>query len=146
VPKFQNAFTLIELMTVVIILGIIAGFGIPGYQKTRGRVIEKEGAHSLAVIASAMEMFRLRNPGYPDPPGGANLDVNDINTTLSLGIIEQNINYTCADDDDNTTFTCTADPDDYTWELNISETNDGNPRCSIATCPTCVAGGCPGTI
>ena len=74
-------------------------------------------------------------PGYPDPPGGAALDLNDINTTLFLSIIAQNMTYTCADDDDDTTFSCTAA--EGGWTLRVTEADGENACCSTAgLCPT----------
>jgi len=133
--KYQNAFTLIELMIVVILLGIIAAFGIPNYGKSHDRVNEKTGQYNLSVIDSAMEMYRMRNAGYPNPAGVAALDLDDINTILSLGIIEQNMTYACIDDDDDTTFSCTAA--EGGWTLRIADIDDGNVCCSTAgLCPT----------
>jgi len=140
--KSKNAFTLVELMIVVVLLGIIAAFGIPDFSKSHERVDEKEGEHSLRVIATAMEMYRVRNNGYPDPTtAGFDLDVVDINTTLFLGVIEQSMTYECTDDDDDTTFLCTA-VSTYGWELDVAEADEGIPRCSSGTCPTCTGAGC----
>jgi len=131
--KFQNAFTLIELMIVVVVLAIIAGYGIPNYNKSQERVDEKDGKNNLETIASAMEMYRVRNAGYPDPP--AALTLNDINTTLYLGIVAQNMTYNCADDNNTTTFSCTAA--EGGWTLRVTQADDGIVCCSTAgLCPT----------
>ena len=132
--KLKNAFTLVELMIVVVMLGMIAAFGIPNYRKSHDRVNEKTGNYNLNVIDSAMEIYRMRNAGYPDPPGGAALDFDDINTILNLGIIEQNMTYACIDDNDDTTFSCTAA--EGGWTLRITDTDDGNVCCSAGLCPT----------
>jgi len=140
----QNAFTLIEMMIVVIVMGIIAGFGIPSFNKSQERVAEKDGAYNLGTIGSAMEMYRVRNAGYPS----TNLtNVNNINTTLSLGIIEQNMTYDCTSTNSPSpgTFTCTA-VSTYGWELDISESDNGVPRCSSGSCQLCLPGGCPVTF
>jgi len=131
--KSQNAFTLIELMIVVVVLAIIAGFGIPTFTKSQERVDERDGEYNLGTIASAMEMFRMRNAGYPDPPAALNL--GDINTTLYLGIIGQNMTYVCADDDNTTTFSCTAA--EGGWTLRVTQADNGIVCCSTAgLCPT----------
>lgn len=129
--KFQNAFTIIELMIVVVLLGIIAMFVIPDYGKSRAGVTERDGAYNLGVMATAMEVFRVRNGGYPP---GALANVAVINNDLNLGVIEQNIVYSCASG--IAAFTCTANPADYGWVLAVSETNAGNPICSVGPCPT----------
>jgi len=75
-----------------------------------------------------MEMYKARNDGYP---GSKLNNIDDINTILSLAIIEQNIAYDCTSN--NTAFTCTA-VSKYGWELNVSESDSGNPRCSVGIC------------
>jgi len=132
--KSQNAFTLIELMIVVVVLAIIAGYGIPTFNKSQDRVVERDGENNLETIASAMAMYRARNAGYPDPP--AALNVNDINNTLFLGIVAQNLTYACADDDDTTTFSCTVA--EGSWTLRVTQADDGIVCCLGAAnlCPT----------
>jgi len=141
--RSQNAFTLIELMIVVVIMAIIAGFGIPNFNRSREWVVEKDGAYNLGIISSAMEMFRVRNNGNY-ALGGTLDNVGEINTTLDLGIIEQRIVYSCTGA--GAAFICTANPDEYAWNLNVRDEDDGNPRCSAGTCPRCVAVGCPATF
>jgi len=134
--KTIKGFTLIEILIVVILLGVIAGFGIPSYNNAREKSDEREGEFSLSVIAAAMENYEYRNAGYP----AASLpQIDDINTTLNLGILEQNMDYDCTSS--SATFTCTA-ISTYGWELDISNTSNGVVRCSVVTCPTCLPGGC----
>jgi len=130
----QNAFTLIELVIVVVLLAIIAAYGIPTFTKSRQRVSERDGGNNLETIASAMEMYRMRNEGYPDPPGVLNLA--GINTTLYLGIIAQDMTYACADDNDITTFSCTAA--EGGWTLRITQADNGVVCCvnPPGLCPT----------
>jgi len=132
--KSQNAFTLIELVIVVVILAIIAGYGIPNFNKSQERVNERDGEFNLGTVASAMEMYRLRNDGAYAL--GSDLDnIGEINTTLYLGIIELDMVYSCTGD--GTIFTCTANPDDYTWNIEVSDTDLGVPVCATGpACPT----------
>jgi len=134
--KSQNAFTLIELVIVIVLLAIIAGYGIPTFTKSQERVDERDGEFNLGTIASAMEMYRMRNEGYPDPPGVAPLNLDDINTTLYLGIIAQDMTYVCADDNNTTTFSCTAA--EGGWTLRITQADNGIVCCLGAAnlCPT----------
>jgi len=137
--KFQKAFTLIEVMIVVIILAILAGFGLPNINKTQERVAEKDAAYNLVIIGAAMEIFRVRNAGYP---GLVNVGIDEINVVLNLGIIEQNMDYECTSTPGS--FTCTA-LSTYGWELELTETDGGIPRCSGGPCPVCLPV-CPGTF
>ena len=133
--KSQSAFTLIELMIVVVLLGIVVVFGIPSYNKSRARAVEKDGVHNLSAIALSMEMYKVRDDGGEYPRGSVLGDVGEINTTLDLGIIEQRMVYSCKGTGNN--FDCTADPDDYKWKIEVSNTDSGNPNCKPGpACPT----------
>jgi general secretion pathway protein G len=68
--KFQTGFTLIEIMVVVVIIGILAALVVP---KVMGRPDQAKATVArgdLKAIASALEMYRLDNQGYPDTQGG----------------------------------------------------------------------------
>ena len=135
--RVRDAFTLVELLITVSLLVIIIALGVPGYKKSHERADEREAISNLSLIASAMETYHVRYDNFPP----ANLlQVLDINTTLNIGIYEHRVDYSCTSS--AATFTCTANPIAYSWDLNISNGDDGNPRCSAGTCPTCVSGGC----
>jgi len=90
----RRAFTLTELMISVVLLGLVAGFGIPSYTKAREKADEKEAVHSVRMMGEAVKNYMIRNNGIfpPDAP-----EVNDINTTLNLGFIENTMDYRCLD-------------------------------------------------
>lgn len=132
--KSQNAFTLIELMIVIVIMAVIAAFGIPNFSRSQERVAERDGDNNLSTIALAMNMFRVRNNGAY--PLGSDLDnIGEINTTLNLGIIGQKIAYSCTGN--GVIFTCTANPDDYGWNVEVSDSDLEVPVCAAGpACPT----------
>lgn len=132
--KSQSAFTLIELMIVVVLLGIVVVFGIPNYDKSRARTVEKDAVHNLTAIALSMEAFKFRDDGGEYPNGSVLDDVGEINTTLDLGIIEQRMVYSCIGN--GNFFNCTANPDDYIWGIRVRDTDSGNPNCQPGPCPT----------
>ncbi len=72
--KSQHAFTLIELLIVVAIIGILASVAYPGYQDyvTRSRRADAQGA--LENFANTMERYFTENNDYCDAggAGGAN--------------------------------------------------------------------------
>lgn len=121
-------------MIVVVLLGIVVVFGIPNYDKSRARAVEKDGVHNLSVIALSMEMYKVRDDGGKYPNGSVLGDVGEINTTLDLGIIGQKMVYSCIGN--GNFFNCTANPDDYTWRIRVRDTDSGNPNCQSGSCPT----------
>ena len=73
--KSQKAFTLIELMIVVAIIGIMAGIAYPAYQDSviRSRRADAKGA--LMSFASAMERHFTENNSYCDAGGAGGADL-----------------------------------------------------------------------
>lgn len=128
--RTRNAFTFMELLVVVILVGIVAAFAIPSYGRARERVDEREALDNLWMIISAMEIYRVRHEGYPtvDSP-----EVTGINTTLNLGIIEHNMDYSC-DRARADRYRCDA-VSPYGWEIRVEQNRDA-PRCRRADCPT----------
>jgi len=92
------------------------------------KIDEQESIYNLGIIATSMETYKARHGGYPESKLN---NVIDINAILSLAIIEQYVAYDCTSN--NAAFTCTA-VSNYGWELNVSESDSGNPRCSAGTC------------
>lgn len=134
----NNAFTLTELLIAVVIVGILAGFGIPSYTKAINRAKEKDAVFNLRIIAEAVKMYITREGGPP-----ADLaDVNAINTTLTLSIIEQQGNaYTCRQ---AVNYTCNSiNSAGWIVRFEMPGGSNGLVYCTNAACPSCSITGCP---
>lgn len=128
----QRSFTLMEIMMVVILVGIIAAFGVPRYTQSQARVNEREAVHSLRLIGEALERYQFRHGAYP----AFNMpQVSDINTALELGIVEQNMDYDCAAAAGDVVCSAVSAGG---WEINYdtSRTPTANPQCAVANCPS----------
>ena len=88
----EQSFTLIELMIVVVIIGVIAGFAIPGYQKAIEKNEERVAHVKLRAIGAGMKIYNAKHGDYPnvDMPNLAS-----INQTLGLNIVPDSMTYTC---------------------------------------------------
>jgi general secretion pathway protein G len=68
--KIQSrAFTLVELMIVVAVLGILAAIVIPEFQGHLQQAKEASAKSSLKLLREAIERYEIDNgvpPGYPD--------------------------------------------------------------------------------
>lgn len=65
VDKKQTGFTLIEVLTVALIIALLATIGFASYTKARQRAIETQGIHQMKELAAAMEAHYNDNGTYP---------------------------------------------------------------------------------
>jgi type II secretory pathway pseudopilin PulG len=124
------SFSITELLVVIIVISLIAVFGIPNYTKMVNRAREKDAQFNLEMIREAVRLYSVRNAAYP--PVLAN--VTAINSTLNINVMEQEGNtYDCLVAN---IYTCRA-TNTAGWQLSFRlNLNDGDVFCSIATCPS----------
>jgi len=88
--NYLEGFTLIELMIVVVLVGVVAGFGIPTYTKIIRKSNERSAILGVITIAKANEVYEVTNPDYLP---GNNLNLAAINAGLSIDLKSLGINY-----------------------------------------------------
>jgi general secretion pathway protein G len=69
----KKAFTLMELMVVIIILGLLASFVLPSITGKSEEAKEKVVCIQMKNIASALKMYKVDNSSYPTTSEGLNL-------------------------------------------------------------------------
>lgn len=79
--KKTTAFTLIELLTVISIIGILAGIMIPVVGRVRSSAKGAQCKSNLRQLASAFSMYADEHKGlyptaYPPPPGSTDGNIN----------------------------------------------------------------------
>ena len=91
----RKGFTLLELMLVVIIVGIIATFAIPGYFGVKQRAEGRQASTQLRLIHTAEKIKFLENDLFVpcigfvacnDPINGLDLDLPDDGWTYSVSV------------------------------------------------------------
>lgn len=93
--KRKKAFTFIEIMLVAVIIGILAGFGVPQYFKTVQKAKQRDVAAIMYLIKGAQEMYHNKKGVYY-PPNGSSAAIADINQNLNLDILQpSDIVYQC---------------------------------------------------
>lgn len=137
----RSAFTLVELVVVIMILGILAGVAAPKLLNTSGQATDNGVRQTLAVVRNAIELYAAQNGGTLPPCSG---DGADFKTALQ--------NYlrgefpTCpvgAEDADITPITGTTTPDngtgwmfntgDGTFIVNSTATDNSTPAVAYST-------------
>ncbi|MEM8549518.1 MAG: prepilin-type N-terminal cleavage/methylation domain-containing protein [Verrucomicrobiota bacterium] len=62
----RRAFTLVEIMIVVVIIGLIALLAIPVFRSVRDKSAVSRFANDLRVFRSAIDLFYLESGTYPE--------------------------------------------------------------------------------
>ncbi|MBO1928003.1 type II secretion system major pseudopilin GspG [Thiomicrorhabdus sp. 6S2-11] len=68
--KRQQGFTLIELMVVVVILAVLAGFVVPKLMDRPDEARIVKAKQDIAAIGSALQLYKLDNYNYPTTDQG----------------------------------------------------------------------------
>ena len=86
--RLQNtkAFTLVEIMIVIVILAIVAGMAIPAYNGTVERSRENEAVTNLNIIHMGEKIANINNGAFWGPGAPT---VLQINTNLNVDISTQ---------------------------------------------------------
>lgn len=118
-----------ELMVVVTIVGVVAAFGIPNYQRSVDIAAAKDAVNNLKLIAAAQQLYLARNSAYYPSALEGVVNVFQINTKLHLNILEQQgVTYSC----NITAPQCSATNTVWTYSVTLPTTL---PVCSAGACP-----------
>lgn len=70
------AFTLVEIMIVIAIIGLLAAIAVPAFMRARLQAQDAKFINTLRLASSAVELYAIENRGYPPdttrgiiPPG-----------------------------------------------------------------------------
>ena len=126
----KKAFTMVELLVVMTIIGLIAAFGTPSFLKAIARAKSRDALNNMTVIHAAQQLYKVNNTNYL---AAANLAaINNGTSGLGLNLISRdNTAYAC------TTANCTATPTDSAFGVTAvlaSAISSTNPLCT-GECP-----------
>ena len=129
-----------ELMVTIVIIGIMAGFSLPQYQKAIRKSHERDAIVQLTALQAANTMYFAKNNAYLPAAGS----LAAINTGLNINIIANDMTYAYARSS-TTAFTASAlwdetgTTNDFMLVVNQALISAANPCCSTSTpglCPT----------
>lgn len=63
--KTGRAFTLVEIMVVVVIIGLLAAVALPGFQRVRRRAQASRFANDFKQYTAAFQRYNLEHGGWP---------------------------------------------------------------------------------
>jgi type IV pilus assembly protein PilA len=87
----RHAFTLIELMVVVVIIGILAAIAIPNYIALQDRAKEASVKSNQHTLQLAFEDFAVQTDGvYPDGPKATTPDGDTVRDLCPDGVYPTN--------------------------------------------------------
>jgi prepilin-type N-terminal cleavage/methylation domain-containing protein len=129
----KKAFTLIELIIVVVLIGMMAMFVIPNFSKAVNKSYAKAAYNNLLIIYSAEKLYYNNGNNNYLPSTATTWNLTQINTGLNLSIIANGITYTCTGTN-GTTFSCDA-AYGSTFTLRITQAGP-TTSCAAGTCPT----------
>jgi type II secretory pathway pseudopilin PulG len=133
---------MMEMMVVIILIGIIAGFAIPIYTKSLAKAEERNAAINLALIAEGMSRHMIAEDLTAMPTLS---DIAAINTTLGIYVIDDQGSYSCTPSVGALDNVCEYDSEDGTWGLQFHDDQRLVHCQASVTCPTCQpsgSGGC----
>jgi general secretion pathway protein G len=75
----RKAFTLVEMVVVIVILGILAAIAVPKLINTSGVATDNGLKQSLAIVRDAIDYYASQNAGaYPGADGSETTFKNDL--------------------------------------------------------------------
>ena len=104
--KKRQAFTLIELIIVVIVIGILATLAVPQYMKATERAKIAKAKNAIALISKAEKLYRAENDTYITTSDWSN--AGPLDPYVELTDIASDGDWTYGAVGDTSTFTVTA--------------------------------------
>ena len=128
----KQAFTLIELIVVVLIIGVISGITVPSLVRTREKNLDRQAQVILGNISAGERSYGMMRGWYW--PSSSTSSVAAINTNLHLELVNDGVwAYSLTGGANTFTATLSRNRGGYSRTWTITE-SDANATCS-GNCP-----------
>ena len=92
--RITSAFTLIELLIVVAIIGTLTAIAVPNFVNAQVRAKVSRARADMRSISTALEAYRINYNSYPcDGDDLPNFNPSDFDTSARLGVLTTPVSY-----------------------------------------------------
>ncbi len=126
-----SAFTLMEVMIVVVLLVVMASFAIPNYTDAINRTRVRDAVSQLTVLNAANAVYSAQANAFL---AGTGLAIDAINSGLGINMIANDLTYSYTRSS-TTAYTATAAyGSTFTVLVDEASISSTNPCCSAGNC------------
>lgn len=80
----KNGFTMLEIISVIVILGVMATLAIPAYNKSKEMAYDNQAKADLKLIFMSEKSYKYEMGNYYPYPSASDLNITTINNNLGL--------------------------------------------------------------
>jgi len=133
-----GAYTIMEIMVVVVLIGIIAAFALPTYTDSLRKSHESDIESQLEILHAAnFVYFAERGRTWRTSPRNSwETDLAVINTTLNIQLLSTDGTTFRYRGDNGNRFDAEGTWDGMTIRINEDPISASNPNCQVGPCPT----------
>lgn len=119
--RVSYAFTLMELIIVVVLIAVLAAIGLPLFQLTRQRAVDREARIYLKLIHAAQLTERIESGGFVSCA-----DNQECNQLLNLDLLSEtaaggNWDYAVAVEENNFTASASGEKGTTDWKIRAQD-------------------------
>lgn len=128
----KNAYTIMEILVVVILLGIIAGFALPNYTNYIKRANVRDMGAQLRTLHAANMIYHAQTGSYLSASSLAT-----VNSGLNINLISNNNTFAYSRSTPQTYTASFTNTSGTTFRVTVTQIPlaSNNPSCTIGTCP-----------
>ncbi len=132
--KMTTAFTALELLVVIIIIGILAALSLPNLRKMKEKSYDNEAKATLKLIQAAEKIYYMQNGFYY--PNSGTVTHGLLNTYLKVFLpTSSHVNWNYSTQAGTGTATASRSPSGRSWSIAITAEE---PTCTPKAGDTCI--------